>query len=154
MRQHQETVRLQLFQQQQMLQYFLGCFGALYSHVELAAPPPSPLPPLDPAAPTSPAASLPQTPLAQFLEQQRQFQDFQQLSTAQSRPHASVVATLPVEALQFDSTSLSPLRPSAVRASVDSTLLSSLAASVSPQTESTLALDFMRTCSRSTQDLL
>ena len=29
MRQHQEAVRLQLFQQQQMFQYFSGCFGAL-----------------------------------------------------------------------------------------------------------------------------
>ena len=29
MRQHQETVRLQLFQQQQMLQYFSGYFGEL-----------------------------------------------------------------------------------------------------------------------------
>ena len=109
MRQHQEAVRLQLFQQQQMFQYFSGCFGALYSHVGLAPPPPAPLLPSDPAAPTGPAASLRQTPLAsfpmspllhpgvfgypqqtpmtpdqrrQFLEQQRQFQEYQQLSTA------------------------------------------------------------------------
>ncbi|KAG2605075.1 hypothetical protein PVAP13_4NG119338, partial [Panicum virgatum] len=148
-----------------MFQYFSGCFGALYNHVGLAPPPPAPLLPSDPAAPTVPAASLPQTPLAlfpmspllypglfgypqqtpmtpdqrrQFLEQQRQFQDFQQLSTAQSRPPATVVSTLPIEALQFDSTSPSPLRPSAVRASVDSTLLTSFAASVTPQTESTV----------------
>ena len=104
MRQHQEAVRLQLFQQQQMLQYYSGYFGALYSHVKLVPPPPAPLPSLDPAAPTGPAASLPQTPLGeevatsgmtprvfgysqqtpmtpdkqrQFLEQQQQFQDFQ-----------------------------------------------------------------------------
>ncbi|KAG2638590.1 hypothetical protein PVAP13_2NG611220 [Panicum virgatum] len=150
MRQHQETVKLQLFQQQQMLQYFSGCFGALYSHVGLPAPPPAQFPPLDPAAPTGPAASLPQTPLASFpmspllypgrrlfLEQQRQFQDFQQLSTAQSRPLATVSSTLPVEALQFDSMSPPPLRPSPVRASMESSLLMSLAASVAPQTDST-----------------
>ena len=140
-----------------------GCFGALYSHVGLAPPPPAPLLPSDRAAPTGPAASLPQTPLAlflmspllhpgvfgypqqtpmtpeqrrQFLDQQRQFQDFQQLSTAQSRPLATVSSTLPVEALQFDSTSPSPLRPSPVCASVESSLLTSLAASVAPQTES------------------
>ena len=74
----------------------------------------------------------------QFLDQQRQFQDFQQLSTAQSRPPATVSSTLPVEALQFDSTSLSPLRPSPVCASVESSLLTSLAASVAPQTDSTI----------------
>ena len=104
MRQHQEAVRLQLFQQQQMFQYFSGCFGALYSHVGLAPPPPAPLLPSDPATSTGPAASLPQTPLASFpmspllhpgvfgysqqtpmtpdqrrqsLEQQRQFQEYQ-----------------------------------------------------------------------------
>ena len=104
MRQHQEAVRLQLFQQQQMLQYYSGYSGALYSHVKLVPPPPAPLPSLDPAAPMGPAASLPQIPLAsfpmspllylgvfgysqqtpmtpdqrrQFLEQRRQFQDFQ-----------------------------------------------------------------------------
>ena len=52
MRQHKEAVRLQLFQeqQQQQLQYFSGYFGALYSHVGLAPPPPAPLLPSDPAA--------------------------------------------------------------------------------------------------------
>ena len=66
MRQHQEAVRLQLFQQQQQLQYFSGCFGALYSHVGLARSPPAPLLPSDPVAPTGPVASLPKTPLASF----------------------------------------------------------------------------------------
>ena len=84
-----------------------------------------------------------QTPMTpeqrrQFLDQQRQFQDFQQLSTAQSRPPATVISTLSVEALQFDSTSPTPLRPSPVRASVDSTLLTSLAPLVAPQTDSTV----------------
>ena len=74
----------------------------------------------------------------QFLEQQRQFQEYQQLSTAQSRPPATVISTLPVEALQFDSMSPPPLRPSLVRVSVDSTLPMSLATSVTLQTESTV----------------
>ena len=74
----------------------------------------------------------------QYLEQQRQFQEYQQLSTAQSRPPATVISTLSVEALQFDSTSPTPLRPSPVRASVDSTLLTSLAPLVAPQTDSTV----------------
>ena len=84
-----------------------------------------------------------QTPMTpdqrrQFLDQQRQFQDFLQLSTAQSRPPATVSSTLPVEALQFDSTSPPPLRPSPVRASVESSHLTSLVASVAPQTDSTV----------------
>jgi hypothetical protein len=74
----------------------------------------------------------------QFLDQQRQFQDFLQLSTAQSRPPATVSSTLPVEALQFDSTSPPPLRLSPVRALVESSLLTSLVASVAPRTDSTV----------------
>ena len=73
----------------------------------------------------------------QFLEQQRLFQDLQQ-STTQTRPPVSVIMSLPVGTLQFDGSSPSLIRPSAVRASVDSTLLSSLATSVAPQTESTV----------------
>ena len=71
MRQLQETVRLQLLQQQQMqqqvFQYFSSCFGALYSHAGPIPPqPPAPLLPTDPAAYIDPSASLPQTPLASF----------------------------------------------------------------------------------------
>ena len=67
MRQHKEAVRLQLFQQQQMFQYFSGYVGALYSHAGLALPQaPAPLLPTDPTSPTGPTVSLLQTPLALF----------------------------------------------------------------------------------------
>jgi len=74
----------------------------------------------------------------QFLDLQRQFQEYLQLSTASSRPPATVSSTLPIEALQFDSTSPLPLRPSPVHVSVDSTVPTSLAASVALQMDSTV----------------